>query len=318
MFRRVNFRGSLAATGLLTGAFIGGVVFGQGRVGAGVGALLGLALFGFALEPAARRLEPFRFDLVLGTSGMMAGIIAGSNSLLGAGRAGAAAGFAGGLAWFGFVAAALVRSHRARNLYADYRGSAFVATALAFGGAWAGVELSNVLIELMPKPSPWWRWLMGISLPLIIATFLSILPGYVFALNRSRPAWGGLLSLGAGGLVLWVGISIAPLLFLPGSGLMWAGLVIGSCMAAAALLSLVIPRSHSVIGITLILLSILSFVGAAGGLVVGGLLGVIGGSLVFAWQGTPLEVERITPVLAHPVQPEIAAREAAVGKDGVN
>ncbi len=66
---------------------------------------------------------------------------------------------------------------------------------------------------------------------------------------------------------------------------MWAGLVTGLVMMVLAVLSIIKPDSHVVLGSFLILTSILSFIGAAGGLIIGGVIGLLGGALVAGWNG---------------------------------
>ncbi|BBW95264.1 DUF6114 domain-containing protein [Geobacillus icigianus] len=124
--------------------------------------------------------------------------------------------------------------------------------------------------------------------PLLSYAFGWILPcavGYLLAVNRHRPVLGSVLAMIGAGFVLMVGISVFPMLLLPGSGLMWAGLVTGLVMVVLAILSIIKPQSHVVFGSFLILASILSFVGAAGGLIIGGVIGLVGGALVVAWNG---------------------------------
>ncbi|WMJ16874.1 DUF6114 domain-containing protein [Geobacillus proteiniphilus] len=109
--------------------------------------------------------------------------------------------------------------------------------------------------------------------------------GYLLAANRYRPVLGSALAIAGAVFVLIVGISVFPMLLLPGSGLMWAGLVTGLVMMVLAVLSIIKPDSHVVLGSFLILTSILSFIGAAGGLIIGGVIGLLGGALVAGWNG---------------------------------
>lgn len=79
------------------------------------------------------------------------------------------------------------------------------------------------------------------------------------------------------------------MLFLPGSGLLWAGLVIGSLLLIMSCMAMALPQMHVFIGSVIVILSILSYVGAIGGLIIGGIFGIIGGSLIIAWQGEKKE-----------------------------
>ncbi|MED0654327.1 DUF6114 domain-containing protein [Anoxybacillus geothermalis] len=128
--------------------------------------------------------------------------------------------------------------------------------------------------------------------PLLSYAFGWMLPcavGYLLAANRHRPVLGSVLVMIGAIFVLIVGISVFPMLLLPGSGLMWAGLVTGLVMIVLAILSMIKPQSHVTIGSFLILASILSFVGAAGGLIIGGIIGLLGGALVVGWSGKQTE-----------------------------
>ncbi len=128
--------------------------------------------------------------------------------------------------------------------------------------------------------------------PLLSYALGWILPcavGFLFAANRHRPVLGSVLVMIGAIFVLIVGISVFPMLLLPGSGLMWAGLVTGLVMIVLAILSMIKPQSHVTIGSFLILASILSFVGAAGGLIIGGIIGLLGGALVVGWSGKQTE-----------------------------
>ncbi|WP_017434974.1 DUF6114 domain-containing protein [Saccharococcus caldoxylosilyticus] len=129
------------------------------------------------------------------------------------------------------------------------------------------------------------RRVAGLVLPYGVGVFLPLSFGYLLASNKHRPVMGAVFSLVGGSLILLVGISVAPMLLLPGSGLMWAGLVIGMVMMMLSILSMAKPETHLFTGCLIIICSILSFIGAAGGLVVGGLLGLIGGTFIAAWNG---------------------------------
>lgn len=125
----------------------------------------------------------------------------------------------------------------------------------------------------------------GLVIPYAVGLVLPLSLGYLLASNTNRPIMGSVFSLVGGLLVLLVGISVAPVLLLPGSGLMWAGLMIGLFMVMLSIFGMAKPDSHLFTGCSIIVFSILSFIGAAGGLVVGGLLGLAGGTLIAAWNG---------------------------------
>lgn len=54
-------------------------------------------------------------------------------------------------------------------------------------------------------------------------------------------------------------------------------------------MAMVLPQMHVFIGSVIVILSILSYVGAVGGLIIGGIFGIIGGSLILAWHGEKKE-----------------------------
>ncbi|QQK74582.1 hypothetical protein HUG15_02500 [Salicibibacter cibarius] len=123
-------------------------------------------------------------------------------------------------------------------------------------------------------------------LPYGIALLLPLSFGYLAAQNSNRPVMGSVFSLVGGLAVLAFGISVAPMLLLPGSGLMWAGLIFGLFMVMLSFVSLTKPEMNVFTGSSIIIFSILSFIGAAGGLIIGGLLGIAGGVLIAAWDGS--------------------------------
>lgn len=125
----------------------------------------------------------------------------------------------------------------------------------------------------------------GVVIPYGVGLVLPLSFGYLLANNNNRPMMGSVFSLVGGILVMVIGISVAPMLLLPGSGLLWAGLITGMFMIMFSLFSMAKPDTHLFAGCSIIIFSILSFIGAAGGLIVGGLLGIVGGTLIAAWNG---------------------------------
>lgn len=103
------------------------------------------------------------------------------------------------------------------------------------------------------------------------------------AWSGRRPWLGGLITT-LGGLA----IAVLPnksftVVILPGvSGL--SGFLLGALIIACAMFMLFSPQLHGILGIAAVLLSLVSFVTTnIGGYVIGLLLGIIGGSLGFAW-----------------------------------
>jgi hypothetical protein len=103
------------------------------------------------------------------------------------------------------------------------------------------------------------------------------------AWTGQRPWLGGALTVLAGLTIVLLPAQGFSVVLLPGvAGL--SGFVIGGLIAACGLFLLFSPQLHGLIGIAAVLLSLVSFVTTnLGGLVVGMLLGIVGGSLGFAW-----------------------------------
>src|SRR6056297_3956700 len=62
------------------------------------------------------------------------------------------------------------------------------------------------------------------------------------------------------------------------------GIVFGAMVIACGTFALVKPDLSTLIGVTGIAMSILSIIGAFGGLVIGMLVGIVGGNLCIAWR----------------------------------
>jgi hypothetical protein len=98
-----------------------------------------------------------------------------------------------------------------------------------------------------------------------------------------RPWLAALLTVAGGLTIALVPNAEFSVVILPGvAGL--SGLVLGTLVVACGLFLVFSPQIHGLIGIAAVLLSLVSFVSSnLGGLIVGMLLGVIGGSLGFGW-----------------------------------
>lgn len=108
-------------------------------------------------------------------------------------------------------------------------------------------------------------------------------------INHSKPVTAAVLSLLSGVFILGIGLTLLTLSMIPGS-LSYLGLLEGMIICALALLLLVYPRMSVILGAFIIILSIISIFGAFGGLIIGTLLGMLGGTLAVAWKG-PVEIE---------------------------
>ncbi|RDI36658.1 DUF6114 domain-containing protein [Falsibacillus pallidus] len=104
--------------------------------------------------------------------------------------------------------------------------------------------------------------------------------------RHSRPFWGSVIAIISGSLILWVPLNLFLSAFLPGS-IAVVGLLFGGLIIVLGLLSLFFPQSAKVLGIIIMFLSVLSVIGALGGLFIGTILGLIGGAALLAWR--PIE-----------------------------
>ncbi|MEV2274733.1 DUF6114 domain-containing protein [Nocardiopsis sp. NPDC049922] len=108
----------------------------------------------------------------------------------------------------------------------------------------------------------------------------------------SRPFWGGLLLVVAGAEVL--AVPTARSLVLPPDLLVVAGLagsshyLIGALLVVNGLMSWAQPAHHAFHGVVGVLLALAAFTASNfGGFVLGTLVGVTGGAMVFAWSASP-------------------------------
>lgn len=104
-------------------------------------------------------------------------------------------------------------------------------------------------------------------------------------LTNSRPIVAVVLSLISGIFILGMGLV---LMSLPGS-LSTLGLLEGLVMCTLALLLLAYPKFSGILGAFIIVLAIFSIIGALGGLVLGTVFGMLGGTLAVAWKGPVAE-----------------------------
>ncbi len=299
MLRSVSSYVQMGLSGLLIGSFLGGIILRSSLTGSGIYALAGLLLTGGLLAWLGQRYERFRRAIHAGVAGILPGMFLGGHvyAWMGSSHLGTFFGVLWGVVWFAAGWAFVISRLQKARWYIAYRGEISLFFLLSLFGAWLGFELASAMTE----KGTWLQGSLYFTLPFLVAGFFALLPGIIFSRNHNRPLFASLLGILSGGLVLWVGINVAPLLFLPGSGLMWAGMVIGALMLVVSVLPLIYPQFSPVLGGLLIFFSILSFVGAAGGLVVGGLLGILSGSLTAAWR--------------HPVNQPQSTQEVDVGQE---
>lgn len=108
-------------------------------------------------------------------------------------------------------------------------------------------------------------------------------------LRSTRPLLGGALLVLAGAEIIWADGQSLALVWSAASGS--TPFLLGSVLVLFGLLAWVTPLYSPMIGLLAQAVAVLAFVAAnLGGFVVGSLLGVVGGALVFAWRVEP-EVE---------------------------
>ncbi|MGE5416305.1 MAG: DUF6114 domain-containing protein [Acidobacteriota bacterium] len=180
-----------------------------------------------------------------------------------------------GVAFFTFVIGGLVYKLKEKGKYQSFPIEIIGMNILGLGATLAIMLLTPEKLFSIES--------MGI-IPILAAIIFSVTPGMVVAGNANRPLIGGILALFAGGLISWFGIDIASILFMPGTGLYWAGMIIGLILLGMAIGAIAYPAMNMMLGTVIIVLSILSFIGAAGGLIIGGFCGLVGGALIVAWE----------------------------------
>ena len=101
--------------------------------------------------------------------------------------------------------------------------------------------------------------------------------------RRSRPFWAGAIAL-IGGLPMWYFPSKAVQFLFVSRTPIWAGILVGVLVEFFALMLWIQPQFRAMYGTFVVLLSLLSFITSDfGGLFIGMLLGILGGSLALAW-----------------------------------
>lgn len=99
---------------------------------------------------------------------------------------------------------------------------------------------------------------------------------------RRRPRAGLTLLTLAGLMIIWMPLYIYILEFGQFS-LVFGGVIIGGIVLGCAILGWIYPEKVQIFGIVGMIFSILSLIGALGGLIIGMLLGIVGGALCAAW-----------------------------------
>ena len=99
---------------------------------------------------------------------------------------------------------------------------------------------------------------------------------------RRRPRAGLTLLTLAGIMIMWMPLYIYIMEFGQFS-LVFGGVVIGGIVLGCAILGWIYPEKVQIFGVVGMIFSILSLIGAFGGLIIGMLLGIVGGALCAAW-----------------------------------
>ncbi|WP_207891564.1 DUF6114 domain-containing protein [Nocardioides jejuensis] len=103
------------------------------------------------------------------------------------------------------------------------------------------------------------------------------------AYRRTRPFWGGLW-LAIGGLVVMKLNSYSLGMALTGGFNRSAGYILGGAMVLFAIVAWASPLYARLVGFLGVLAAMAAFVGSNfGGFLVGSILGIIGGSMIFGW-----------------------------------
>ncbi|WP_238998104.1 DUF6114 domain-containing protein [Nocardioides limicola] len=103
------------------------------------------------------------------------------------------------------------------------------------------------------------------------------------AFRRTRPFWGGLWLMLAGYVVIhFAGAPLATALGLGWGGT--SGYILGGSMLLFGLMAWTSPHNSTMLGLLGVLAALAAFVAAnLGGFLVGSVLGVLGGSMVWGW-----------------------------------
>jgi hypothetical protein len=103
--------------------------------------------------------------------------------------------------------------------------------------------------------------------------------------KKKRPKLGLTLVCLSGLAILWIPVNLYWMAFVPGS-FAFAGILFGTLVLSCGVIGWLMPQYVRLLGAFAIILSIASIIGALGGLIIGTLLGIVGGSLCIAWGPT--------------------------------
>jgi hypothetical protein len=267
-----------SVTSLVCGAFIGGIIYKSGEKGAMFGAMIMILLTIGTMELIShlgkKHLKKY---LEYGLAGMLPGAVMTLHILPKAGESEISTGMVLGMLILALGIGELIKRLEKKDKYLSTTWEVFCFPLVSFGSILFTTWLADFIFKK--------NHILNSCFAILLFFIIALSPGLLLAANRHRPVLGNFMTFLGGLLVLWFGINIAPMLFLPGSGLYWAGIVIGLIMIALSILGIAFPKMGLLLGSLHIVVSILSFVGATGGLIAGGILGVLGGVFVVAWNG---------------------------------
>lgn len=131
--------------------------------------------------------------------------------------------------------------------------------------------------------------------------------------RRARPFWGGLFALLGGVEIALIPLTAYRIILVSRSVTVAA--VVGVVIALLALLAWATPTHTMLYGGLVVVLGVVSFVTSnVGGFLLGGLLSILGGALLFAWVPLPPPAAPVTAPL--PAAPEVVSRADGGGDPG--
>ncbi|MDY7080903.1 MAG: DUF6114 domain-containing protein [Halobacteria archaeon] len=107
--------------------------------------------------------------------------------------------------------------------------------------------------------------------------------------RQKRPFWGSILLIISGIEIVAVPFLISDIIeIFPGASPLIVQLIasiFGAIIVGSGIITIIKPDVSTITGFVGIIMAILSILGAFGGLLIGTLLGIIGGSICIAWEG---------------------------------
>lgn len=125
-----------------------------------------------------------------------------------------------------------------------------------------------------------------------------------------RPFWGATLCILSGLIILWVPAQLYQVSAAPGS-IIFVGFFLGGFTLMMGILNYIMPKISTLLGLIAIFSSVLSIMGALGGLLIGTILGIIGGAMCVAWKPEVATKESFNQAN----QDKLAETEVASGKE---